>query len=193
MLNLQWNDILWDVNKLRIDSPKTGLRFCPIFPEILPELEAAFADAPEGAKSVIQRYRPGANLSTQMNRIISLAGQKPWPKLFQNLRATRRTELEEVFPNHVVNEWMGHSGVVAEKHYLQVTPDHWNDGSLKSTGAEIKQPSSCGYRGGNGSANQQQSGTPTGEEFCENEAADGHRLPEITHSVPPQGLEPWTR
>ncbi len=34
-------------------------------------------------------------------------------------------ELQEVFPDHVVNKWLGHSGKVAEKHYLQVTDEHW--------------------------------------------------------------------
>ena len=27
--------------------------------------------------------------------------------------------------DHVANKWLGHSGKVAEKHYLQVTDDHW--------------------------------------------------------------------
>ncbi len=33
VLAMNWDDILWDIDRLRIDSPKTGLRFCPIFPE----------------------------------------------------------------------------------------------------------------------------------------------------------------
>ena len=35
----------------------------------------------------------------------------------------RRTELEQtgLFTNHALNEWFGHSGAVAELHYLQVT------------------------------------------------------------------------
>jgi hypothetical protein len=38
------------------------------------------------------------------------------------LRATRRTELERAgFKNHVLNEWFGHSGAIAQEHYLQVT------------------------------------------------------------------------
>ena len=54
----------------------------------------------------------------------------PWPKLFVNLRSTRRTELQEVFPDHVVNKWLGHSRKVAEKHYLQVTDEHWGKASV---------------------------------------------------------------
>lgn len=61
-----------------------------------------------------------------MERIIWKAGLAPWPKLFQNLRATRETELAETFPIHVVCEWIGNSAAVAAKHYLQVTDDHYD-------------------------------------------------------------------
>src|SRR5262249_37837408 len=44
-----------------------------------------------------------------------------WPKLFQNLRASRETELAAAFPLHVVCRWIGNSALVAQKHYLQVT------------------------------------------------------------------------
>ncbi|MEP3831521.1 tyrosine-type recombinase/integrase, partial [Rhodopirellula bahusiensis] len=104
--NLRWNDVLWEQGKLRIDSPKTGLRFCPIFPELLPVLEEAFADAPEGATFCVRRYRADANLGTQMKRIIVAAGELPWEKLFINLRSTRRTELQEEYPSHVVDAWL---------------------------------------------------------------------------------------
>ncbi len=46
---------------------------------------------------------------------------KPRPKLFQNLRASRATELAGEFPPHVAAEWLGHSTLVAQKHYWQVT------------------------------------------------------------------------
>ena len=54
-----------------------------------------------------------------------LAGLKSWPKLFQNLRSTRQTELAEQFPAHVVCAWMGNSEDVARDHYLQVTDAHF--------------------------------------------------------------------
>ena len=126
LLSINWTDILWDESKLRIDSPKTGLRFCPIFPGLLPYLEAAFDQADVGQIRCVERYKRAANLGTQMNRIIESAGVVPWEKTFQNLRASRRTELEEQFPTHVVNAWMGQSTRVARESYLQVTPMHWN-------------------------------------------------------------------
>ena len=72
------------------------------------------------------RYRESnTNLRTQFNRIIRRAGHEPWPKLFQNLRSTRETELAEHFPLHVVTAWIGNSELVAAKHYLQLTDDHF--------------------------------------------------------------------
>ena len=44
---------------------------------------------------------------------------------FQNLRSTRETELMNDFPAHVVCGWLGNSQPVAEKHYLQVTDEHF--------------------------------------------------------------------
>ena len=64
-----------------------------------------------------------ANLRTQLRRIIRKAGLEPWPKLFQNLRASCETELMQRFPAHVVTAWIGHTEAIAQKHYLQVTED----------------------------------------------------------------------
>ena len=60
-----------------------------------------------------------------MARIVRQAGLTPWPRIFHNLRSTRQTELEEQFPSHVVCRWIGNSQQVAQKHYLQVTDDHY--------------------------------------------------------------------
>ncbi|MBT5019382.1 MAG: tyrosine-type recombinase/integrase, partial [Planctomicrobium sp.] len=127
-LGLRWEDIDWERNRIRVRSPKTehhngkSSRQLPIFPELRPYLETAFDEAAEGAVHVIQRYRDtNSNLRTQFGRIIERAGLDQWPKLFQNLRSTRETELAEEFPLHVVIEWIGNSQAVATKHYLQVT------------------------------------------------------------------------
>src|SRR5262249_52977110 len=58
-------------------------------------------------------------------RIIRRAGLTPWPKLCNNLRASRETELAEQFPMHVVCAWIGNTERVAAKHYLQVTEEHF--------------------------------------------------------------------
>ena len=56
-----------------------------------------------------------------------------WPKLFQNMRASRATELVKDFPEHVVTAWMGHSKRIAQKHYLQVTEDDYKQASSNPT------------------------------------------------------------
>lgn len=72
------------------------------------------------------RYRDrNSNLRTQLERIIQRAGLKPWPKLFQNLRSTRETELAETYPIHVVCAWIGNTEKNAAKYYLQVTDEHF--------------------------------------------------------------------
>jgi len=131
-LLLAWSDIHWDSGKMLVCSPKTAYhpggesRFVPIFPELRPYLMAAFEEAEPGSKYVISRYRKtGLNLRTGLLRIIAKAGLQPWPKLFQNLRATRETELVEQWPEHVCCAWLGNTRLVARQHYLQVTDEHF--------------------------------------------------------------------
>lgn len=99
----------------------------PLFPELKPLLQTAYDEAPDFDKNdpntefVIHRCLDrGANLRTHMQRIVRRAGVAPWPKLFQNLRSTRQTELSEKYPIHVVCAWLGNSQAIAAKHYLQV-------------------------------------------------------------------------
>jgi integrase len=121
-LALQWSDMDWDRGRFRVDSPKTGVRWVPMFPELRPYLDEAYDLAPEGAVHVINRYRDAnVNLRTQLMRILHKAGLEPWPKLWHNLRASRETELAKSFPIHVVCTWIGHAAAIAQKHYLTVT------------------------------------------------------------------------
>ena len=115
-----------------VTSPKTEhyaggeSRVVPLFPELCPHLEEAFERAAPGSEFVLTRCRDtDKNLRTHLLRIIRKAGLTPWPKLFQNLRNTRETELAENSPLHVVCAWIGNSHPVAAKHYLQVTGEHF--------------------------------------------------------------------
>lgn len=65
------------------------------------------------------------NLRTRFEKIIKRAGVTPWPRLWHNLRASRQTELTEVFPAHVVSAWLGNSERIAAQHYLQVLDSHF--------------------------------------------------------------------
>src|SRR5262249_42160925 len=67
-----------------------------------------------------------ANLRTTFTKIIKRAGLSPWPKPFQNLRASRETELVEKHPVHVVTGWLGNTPRVAMQHYLMITDEHFD-------------------------------------------------------------------
>jgi integrase len=152
-LSLEWSDVHWDKDRVRVRSPKKehqadgGERWVPIFPELRPHLEAMFDQAEPGTVFVVNRYRnTNANLRTQLLRIMRRAGVKPWPRLFQNLRASRETELAESYPLHVVCEWIGNTARVAEAHYLQVTEEHYQraaggaESGAVSSGPAVQNP-----------------------------------------------------
>ncbi len=143
-LALTWEDVDWSRQRLLVTSPKTahhegkGERWIPIFPELKPHLEAAFEQAEEGESRIITRYTNAKqNLRTQFERIIKRAGLIPWEKLFQNLRLSRATELANEFPAHVAAEWLGHSAMVAVKHYWRTTDDDYEKATLE------KPPAGC--------------------------------------------------
>lgn len=149
-LELRWGDVDWQRGRITVRSPKTAHhtgheeRVIPLFPELRPYLQAVLDELLEdfdpkverlSEQPVISRYRQAnSNLRTQFNRIIRKAGLTPWPKLFQNLRATRATELAEEFPAHVAATWLGHSNTVADRHYRQTVDDHFNRAAAPQTG-----------------------------------------------------------
>jgi len=141
--SLTWADVDWERGRIRLPSPKTAVhgkeyRVVPIVPEVRQHLEAVWDTAPEGAAHVFSRLRERAstrqaekgfwqqvNLRQHLLRLIKRAGLTPWPKLFHNLRASAQTDLADRFPAHVVCSWLGNSGIVAARHYLQVTDAHF--------------------------------------------------------------------
>jgi len=146
-LALRWGDVDWEKGRILIRSPKTEhhaggeSRMMPLFPELLPHLREVFEAAEPGTEYVITRYREhNCNLRTQLERIIKRAGLQPWPKLFQNLRSTRETELAERWPVHVVCAWIGNSRAVAQKHYLQVTDEHFAQAATEQTPKPTQNP-----------------------------------------------------
>jgi len=137
---LTWGDVDWQRGRVRIRSPKTAChagresRLIPLFPELRPYLEAVFEQAEPGSKYVISKRRLGsANLRTQLQRIMERAGVEPWPRLFQNMRASRETELAQQFPLHVVTAWIGNSAPIAARHYLQVTDADFDRAAQRGT------------------------------------------------------------
>ena len=137
-LALTWEDLDRGRERFRVVAPKTehqdgGERWVPLFPELVPFLDDAYDLAEPGTVHIITRWRDAEkNLRTGLLRILRRAGVKPWPRLFQNLRATRETELAEQFPLHVVAEWLGNSPKTALAHYTQVTDDHYRQAAART-------------------------------------------------------------
>ena len=103
-----------------------------------------FEQAEEGTEYVITRYRrSNSNLRTELERILTRAGVKPWPRLFQNLRSTRETELTAEYPLHVVTAWIGNSARIAERHYLQV-PDSFYGKATQNAAHAAQNPTQQG-------------------------------------------------
>lgn len=148
ILRFRLSDVNWETERFLVHSPKTehhegkDKRWVPIFPELRPYVDAIWDNAEEGQEFFIVRGqgKSEAYFRTGLMKILKRAGVKPWPKLFQNLRSTRQTELEELFPTHVVCEWLGNSPRVAQRHYLQTTDDHFAAAVRTPSGAPIGAP-----------------------------------------------------
>ena len=136
LVDLKWSDIDLDAKRICIRSPKTkhhggdhALRFVPLFPELLPYLQALSDEIEPGISTpfsasvfpIAADERP--NLRTQFTRMIEKAGLVPWEKLFVNLRSSRESELLAEFPATDVCKWFGHSPAVAAKFYAQSRPE----------------------------------------------------------------------
>jgi integrase len=132
LVKLRWQDILWGENKIIIHSPKTAhqgkpTRIIPLFPELKPLLEQAYDAAPEGSVNVIEHCQGTKNYRKGLKEIILKAGLLPWPKLFNNLRSTRETELAKNYSLQAATAWIGNTPKIALGHYLQVTDDEWQN------------------------------------------------------------------
>jgi integrase len=139
---LRWADVLWDQRRMVVHSPKTerhagkDQRIVPIAPELMPLLEQAWESAPEGAVHVVNRRR-GENPRTTALKLIARSGVTPWPKPFQNLRASCETDWCDELPVLAACAMIGNSAVVARKHYVSVKDEHFDriTGSGAATGA----------------------------------------------------------
>ena len=142
VLSLRWQDIDWKASRIVVQSPKTEhhagkeSRIIPLFPELRPVLLESFDLAPDGAEFVVDaKFRKAAmgaagwmsvNLRTTFGKIIKRAGVHLWPRMFHNMRASRETELVELYPVQVVTSWLGNTPSVALRHYLMTTDKHFD-------------------------------------------------------------------
>lgn len=132
-LDLRWVDVLWAENKIMVgaelerETTKRAKRVCPIEPARCPTgltklLRDAFATAPPGAVRPCDGVATH-NIDKAAKRVIAAAGIVPYAKPFHALRKNRTGEIAAVYPQHVLEEWMGHDAEVAKEFYLRVEED----------------------------------------------------------------------
>ncbi len=131
-LALKWGDVDFAGQRFIVRASKNehhadgGVRNVPMFSKLAGLFQEVYDAAQPGEVYVITRYRnPAANLRTQLVRYIEAAGLTAWVKPWQNLRASRATELADSFPSHVCAAWLGHSESIADAHYRTVTDEHF--------------------------------------------------------------------
>lgn len=129
---ITWDDVFFDEKRLRVHSPKTqrhgkGQRIIPLFPELEKELR----NQPKNGKRVLLRTAHGYYYRNIINAARE-AGVETWPKLIQNLRMSRATEINRDFGWIPESQWLGHTQLVAKKHYLRVTEEEFDKAVAKS-------------------------------------------------------------
>jgi hypothetical protein len=140
---LRWSDLDWQRKMLVVRSPKTegsaghAVRKVPVSPQLQPLLSKLRRESPPDAERIIRSIRCDAlNLRTRFLAIIDRAGLKPWPRLFQNLRASCATDFAQSVPNHEAARFVGHSPTVAAQHYLQ--PSDHNFQAIAGSGPRLE-------------------------------------------------------
>ena len=126
VLPLEWTAVNWDRQTLAVYAPKTDThRLVPLFPELDEALGTLFEAAENEATRLFPRHQiTGTGLDKTLERACRRAGVPLWQKPWQNMRATRVTELQDEYPIKVAAEWLGHSPVTALKHYSQIVKEH---------------------------------------------------------------------
>lgn len=107
-------NVFRDEGYMKVWAPKTkSWRNVPLFPELKSDewdLSQEHVIPNHPTAPVTRRY-----LESQLEK----KGIPAWPKLFQNLRSSRETELIDSgeFTPESIHKWFGHSGRVSFKHY----------------------------------------------------------------------------
>ncbi len=157
--------------RINFRSPKTehhqgkDRREIPLFPELLQPLLEEFEMTERGEEMVLPFLRriTGTALRKPLVAAITKAQAKPWPKLWNALRASRVTELREEHPAHVVDAWLGHDDNIARKHYTQTLDEHFEKAVQKK----------CSQKCSHFASSRDSHGDDSDTEIQKNPAQDG--------------------
>jgi integrase len=136
-------DVNRDSRRLVIHSPKLegsasgGVRAVPVLPELMPQLQAAFGAAADGATSVTPKLgRVAVGQPADRDAAGDRTGLVPWRRAFQYLRPSVGIDLYERFPAAVASRWAGHTDKTALAHCLDVPGQHFDRASGREGAAE---------------------------------------------------------
>ena len=120
---LLWDWFDLDNDRFKVFATKTGYeRVVPIFPQLRPFVDAAISKATD-RKFVCPwlRSRSNGNFYSILSKRIDASDLKRWPRLLQNLRASRSNEIERDFGPKLESAWIGHNTQIAETNYFSVS------------------------------------------------------------------------
>ena len=152
ILLLTRSSVDFEQQRLRVtDSKRTKrlsrappvVRELPLFPELVPYLEAVWDLSNEPTARLLPSIvAMGGNTFVARCRKARDEAGMSWPRLFSSLRATRETELITRFGLKAACEWIGNSPAVAIKHYELITAETWKEATTvlgPSTTSRAKQ------------------------------------------------------
>ena len=144
---LRWSGICVGKNgdRFRVFSPKLNShehlreREVALFPKVLEELnKLRVIPGNENQEYVINRYdnREKVNLLNQFTKIVKRAGIGKIVRPFDNMRASRATEVAREYGAQAESVWLGHSKEIARECYLMVAEEDYT----KAAGEKITEP-----------------------------------------------------
>tara|TARA_Y100000361_G_scaffold62810_1_gene55238 strand:- start:132 stop:1256 length:1125 start_codon:yes stop_codon:yes gene_type:complete len=121
---LRWRDIDFEAGKMTVRSNKTPpIRTTPLFKILKPILEEYKRD---DHKKVQAKWDCDSNGPDSALRFFCKKKKLAiWPRPFQNLRASRETELLDRYSVADVCSWIGNSPQVAMKHYAMARNENF--------------------------------------------------------------------
>ena len=200
---LRWSEIDWQGKWFWIHSAKTEYhegkdkRQFPLFSELERRFQEFYDTLPEGCDDLIfpaeSKIPPGIspkkNLRSWIKKVAKRAGVELWGKPFQNCRSSRDTELRKMFPEYLVNRWIGHTQQVAEAYYTQVLPSDFIDAynTEKDGGKTVGEHAGIGCFGME-SKKMQIATSPYISTTCNK--SQHNAKPQKMAQIPPRGIEP---
>ncbi len=101
------------------DNSKTGRREVPFFHQLRPDFEILKHKKGKDDFVFSRQIVVAENLRSRFETLIRRAGFEPWPRLFNNLRASRVTELdEEGYNAKTLDSIFGNTEAIRNRHYV---------------------------------------------------------------------------